>query len=459
MKPETALRFLLVNVQGQTFAIPSSSVVEISPAIKPTKLPFVPHYIAGLVNVKGNVIPLLNLSAYISPDQSAENRMMVVILSGDTHFALGIDSAIDEISSADINVSLYDIKPLPGDSEHVLVSGDIDFVGEKTFILDMDQFDNIIHASDVRSAGGGLLGKVSRQEQHEEEIPMLVFQALGERFGFSLDHIVEVTEVDTLIPIPGAPECVEGLAMLRDDALLVLSFPVLLGRKYGTQTSKKLLVVIEREMSFYGIDISTSVSINSFRTGNFKKSPNDKSLFSQVLLDEQNQATVVITNNELIPDELHAKLKDLAPESSSKISEVINYRSVLHITIDALSYVFPLDYVRMVSTHNTLTKVNDFSESVTGIIEIDGRILSVLDTRQHLGFVDFEKTEPEYVVIGDENSEWAIPVTHINQIIDIPETDIENIESGDVKHLSGIAHYQGQLIPVVNLRELCSSDL
>lgn len=447
MKPEAVTsinsKYLLTSVNGTTFAIPSIYVSEICPSIKPTKLPFVPHYIAGLVNVKGTVIPLLSLSDYIgttsvvpgnlsedvspSGHLSLDRQVFVIVFSGNSYFALAVDFAIDEVSSID----------------------------DSTILLDINQFHNIIHAFDDAHDGEGLLGKIGQQEQHDEEIALLAFQTLSERFCFSLTEIVEVIEVDTIVPIPGAPDCVEGLATIRDEAVLVLSFPALLGRVLEAEKGAlKLLVLIEREQSIYAIDISTPVNIAKFFKKSLKKSHNELSQFTSILIDEQEQATIFIQSTELISDELHKKIKTLAPNNSSKASELIHYRRLLHITINSLAYAIPIDYVRMVSTNIKTIKLNDDTKNVSGIIEIEGRIISVLDASRYLGFVDLEKSNIQYVVIGDADDEWAVPVTRINQIIDIPETDIENISSNDLKHLSGIAHYQGQLIPVVNLRAL-----
>src|SRR6478735_1874892 len=102
LESEDINKYLLISVSGQTFAVPSLHVVEICPAIRPTRLPFVPHYIAGLVNVKGSVIPLLSLSAYmgvqhLSPNPQGAESIFVIVMSGNAHFALAVDAAIDEV--------------------------------------------------------------------------------------------------------------------------------------------------------------------------------------------------------------------------------------------------------------------------------------------------------------------------------------------------------------------------
>ena len=439
MNPELdqANKYLLISVCGQIFAVPSTSVVEITAAIRPTKLPFVPHYIAGLVNIKGSVIPLLSLSAYmgiqhLAIDKEKAESIFIIVLSGNTHFALAADAAIDEVTEVD----------------------------DTMIVLDIQQFHNIIQPTEHGDANNvGLLGKTEIQEYIEEKISLLVFQNWGERFGFALDEIVEVVEVDNVItPVPGAPECVLGMITLHDSALPVLSFPLLVGKNQLSPADKKLLVVIEREGTHYGIDISTAVAINSFFSSCLKKSPNELGQFSSVLIDAYEQVTLLVKANELIPDDLHKKLKELAPATMSKGADIIKTRSLLHVTINNLSYAMSLDYVRMVTTARKVAKVNDAADQVLGVVEIEGRIISLLNTSHIFGAMDMQAAALQYVIIGDEKTEWALPVNQINEILDIPEMDIENITSATLKHLSGIAHHYkadlAQLIPVLDVLEL-----
>jgi len=456
---ETVAKYLLVRVNNQHFAIPSLDVSEIRPASKATKLPFVPRYIAGLVNVGGYVIPLLDLSAYLDV-AAAPRQVFVVIKTKLNHFALAVDVAIDEIVSTDQPVNLYESRPLrdvaklesiPAD---ILVNGDIEFSGSPAFILDMKQFEKIIPAYEEGKDSSGLMGKVIQQEEHHEELSLLVFQALDERFGFALEDVVEIIHANAIVPITGAPECVIGMSRIRDEALLVLSLPALLGRQSESATGKKLLIVIEREQSLYAIDIASFASIETFSKNKIQKSQNEKSLFSDVLIDEQRQVTVIIKNNELVPDALHQKLRHLAPRIIAREVEIIDTRPILHVTLNNLSYAFPLDDVRLVSPSRAISRVNDSTHNICGIIEIEGRIISVINPGKYLGVMDVVNANPQYVVIGNDQTEWAVPVTQINEIIEIPVTDIEQIESDDLKHLSGVAHYQGQLFPVVNLKQL-----
>lgn len=435
---EQSSKHLLISVCGQVFAVPSIAVVEITAAIKPTKLPFVPHYIAGLVNIKGSVIPLLSLSTYmgiqhLAVDPQKAESIFIIVMSGNTHFALAVDAALDEV----------------------------DEVNDTMIVLDVQQFHNIIQPTENGSDNNaGLLGKTNTQADIETDISLLVFQTLGEHFGFLLDEIVEVVEVEIITPVPGAPECVSGLATLHDSAVLVLSFPVLLGKAATSQSDKKLLVVIERENTCYGVDVSTSVAIRNFPASRLQKSPNEQGQFADILIGVHDQATVVIKGKELIADDLHKKLKDLAPAAGNKNAEIIKTCSLLHVTINNLSYAMSLDYVRMVTQARKITKLNDAMNRVFGVIEMEGRIVSVVDNSQLFGYMDMQASSLQYVIIGDDKTEWAVPVSQINEILDIPETDIEGITSADLKHLSGIAHHShhrtglAQLIPVLNVLEL-----
>ena len=51
------------EVEGQLFGLDIMSIREIRAWTPTTRLPRVPHYMAGVVNLRGTVLPVINLAA------------------------------------------------------------------------------------------------------------------------------------------------------------------------------------------------------------------------------------------------------------------------------------------------------------------------------------------------------------------------------------------------------------
>lgn len=86
-----------------------------------TQVPEVPHYVLGVINLRGNVIPILNLRRRFGmPDQPASDatRIVVINLAGRT-----VGVVVDGVSEV-LRVSRDDISPTPPS----LVGGSRDYV-------------------------------------------------------------------------------------------------------------------------------------------------------------------------------------------------------------------------------------------------------------------------------------------------------------------------------------------
>ncbi len=55
------LQMIFFHVQGQLYAVPIEAVQEVVKYMQPMQLPLVPNHIAGVINLRGRVTPLLHL--------------------------------------------------------------------------------------------------------------------------------------------------------------------------------------------------------------------------------------------------------------------------------------------------------------------------------------------------------------------------------------------------------------
>ncbi len=78
--------FKLIN-EGQVseFAVPIANVQEIIPLPEPTRLPQVPDFIEGIINLRGKIIPIIDLKKRFAlgpTDDVQEKRSIIIDLEG-----------------------------------------------------------------------------------------------------------------------------------------------------------------------------------------------------------------------------------------------------------------------------------------------------------------------------------------------------------------------------------------
>src|SRR5512140_3375740 len=77
-------QYLTFTVSGEEFAIPISAIKEIIEYRQPTDVPMMPHYIRGVINLRGRVVPVIDLAVRFGRDRGeASKRTCIVILEID----------------------------------------------------------------------------------------------------------------------------------------------------------------------------------------------------------------------------------------------------------------------------------------------------------------------------------------------------------------------------------------
>lgn len=97
-------------VGEEEFAIPILSIQEIIKPISCTRVPQTPTYILGVFNLRGSVIPLIDLRARfgLTPQKHTDETRFVVMKSGDDVAGF----VIDRLTEA-IRMPKHDIGPAP----------------------------------------------------------------------------------------------------------------------------------------------------------------------------------------------------------------------------------------------------------------------------------------------------------------------------------------------------------
>ncbi|TYO95535.1 chemotaxis protein CheW [Desulfallas thermosapovorans] len=106
----TDLQIVVFSIAGQSFGIDIASVFEIIRLEKITPIPQAPEYVEGVINIRGQVVPALNLHVLFGTGigEKTGNSRMIVVETAHNKFGLIVD-AVYEVQK----VSPDMIKPAP----------------------------------------------------------------------------------------------------------------------------------------------------------------------------------------------------------------------------------------------------------------------------------------------------------------------------------------------------------
>lgn len=114
--PAEAGQYLTFTLSGELFAIDILSIKEILEYGAPTKVPMMPNFICGVINLRGGVVPVVDLSALFEQPIIAVTRrtcIVIVELESDPNApSQSIGVMVDMVNEV-VDIAATDIKPEP----------------------------------------------------------------------------------------------------------------------------------------------------------------------------------------------------------------------------------------------------------------------------------------------------------------------------------------------------------
>ncbi len=110
-------KYLIFNTDNLKFGIDANTVVEIITSYSITFLPMLPDFVRGIINLRGQMIPILDMRLRLGKE-AREDCLVIVLNVAGTQLGLLVDS-VDQM----LDIPKEDILPTPINHNQKLVSG------------------------------------------------------------------------------------------------------------------------------------------------------------------------------------------------------------------------------------------------------------------------------------------------------------------------------------------------
>ena len=90
LKEADSIQMIFFYLQGQLYAIPIDAVQEVIRYVPPTALPLAPRYVAGVMNLRGRVTPLLHLEQMLASNCSEQKNDGFIIIGTRSGLQVGL---------------------------------------------------------------------------------------------------------------------------------------------------------------------------------------------------------------------------------------------------------------------------------------------------------------------------------------------------------------------------------
>ena len=121
---------MLFRVAGRIHGIDLHAIREIIPARRTTRLPGAPDYVAGLMNVRGTVVTVIDLGAHLASSPVAANAQVILVEDG----ARLVGIAVDEVTEV-LRLPPEQVEPAPPEQAEDGVVAGLGHSGDSVVIL------------------------------------------------------------------------------------------------------------------------------------------------------------------------------------------------------------------------------------------------------------------------------------------------------------------------------------
>ncbi len=119
----------------------------------------------------------------------------------------------------------------------------------------------------------------------------------------------------------------------------------------------------------------------------------------------------------------------------------------------------PIDLVHEIVRVPEITAVPDAPEYVEGVINLRGKIISVIDLRKRFGEKKIERSRKNRILVAEiERKMVGLIVDAASEVLRISQNEIENppdvLDDAEVKYVTGVGKMNGRLVILVDLAKI-----
>ena len=460
-------QFVIFHSAGEMFAVPLAQVKEIIRVPDVVRMPLSPPALMGLANLRGTVLPVLDLrNLFGLPPVMIDDASRVVVLDHGHPVGLMVDRVANVVTvdrdrlepvtqiRATIDTELLTGMIKEEDGRGIVMVLDVSKSIGRTFAA----HDGALRLSDAPGGVPATAEAVDTAEAGDaaDEDQLVSFEVDGQEYAFPIGEVQEIVQLPSAITqVPGTAGHVLGVTTLRNRLLPLVSLRTMFGlaAERFTDANKVVVVSLPGEQ---GDPLSVGVVMDKvkavLRVDRALVEAVPTALASQgghgdiraiCRLDEGRRLVSVLSAEGMFDiDELRAIRGDAgtAQDDVAKGDETMNGAAnedaqYVIFRLMGEEYGVPVEAVQeIVRVPEQLTHVPGTADFVEGVINLRGTVLPVIDQRRRFGLEEAARSDRQRIMV------FTIHGQHVGFIVD-SVSEVGRIADGSIStapDLSGV---------------------
>ena len=329
--------FLIVGYRKLRYALDAHTVQEVVWLPELSPIEEMPSFIRGIFNLRGHVIPVLDLGLRFGygPEPASIHDRVVVITESGHRVGIVVHELHDVTSVSDVAVEPIGNFQLPG-GQTLFLQGAIMEADGLLMLLDsgalldqaiaLEPFDDLPGDCGERGEAGAdeqvlharaiHLAKIPEQVRSTDETACALIRLGGELFGVAIQAVREFVRLRELTPIPCAPPHVAGNLNLRGDILAVVDIRRMLA--VSASAAAHEIAVLQIKDIPIGILAESIEDVISIRRDQLTPAPTNHlaagfEICPQVATIDQ-QRVISMIDTERLEVAFHSRPREVAPD-------------------------------------------------------------------------------------------------------------------------------------------------
>lgn len=456
-------RYLVITLGTDDFALDAGIVRELLRLPRLTRVPGAPDALAGLANLRGGVLPILDLRRIVRPDlEPVTGPTRVVVAEAGEPVGLMVDRVVAFSGGTET---------VEGDgltrSRHLSVAN-----GSGTArVLDLPALVAAAfprRVSTPATAGNSAARDEGAGNAEEERVALVSFTAASRAYALPLERVVEVLALPAdVMPVPRAGHAALGVVALRGGVLPLLSLPALLGLAAPPQGTDARIVVARLCGIETGLVVDALGPILRLAPDDVDPVPTALSRGGTTAVDAICRVDAAGTLVSVLSADrlLEGMTVTASPVRShdARTPDVQRRGATLQVVILDVageSYGVPVGSVREVlRVPEAMTRLPRSPDIVVGAIDVRGTVLAVVDQRRRFGLPPGEAGPRRRIVVLEAGDSVAgLLVDGVSRMLRLPADAVRPTPDFSGEAGNGVDRVatldDGSLLPILDASAL-----
>lgn len=101
MYMQSEMQVVIFSLGKEKFALETRFIDGIEKMLSITRVPTAPYYIRGLANLRGNIISIIDLKAYLNMEKTKDEDNIIILEAGEERIGLMVDEVNEVVEITD----------------------------------------------------------------------------------------------------------------------------------------------------------------------------------------------------------------------------------------------------------------------------------------------------------------------------------------------------------------------